>query len=171
MNREVRLIKDFLTELGIGKLIKVRVGNYTCSMLNQKIIYFNKDVYNEKQLDGLIYKNLLEDGYDFSSINYGTFCVLHEIGHIATIGRYTDKADEMHCEYTDDVYKLHEIARNDLLSGMTKDEVQTKLNKAYRQLQLEKDADKFAYEMLTSFSKEVRTFDSIMTEEFSNKTL
>lgn len=163
MKPETKIIKDFLKELSIEKYIKVRASKNTETDL-QKTIYFNKATYTsdfQKSIGKITYKILAEKQMDFSKINYGTFSILHEIGHLIMIKTYDD-ADYEHSEYSYEVETIMAEAQIEWNKNPDFWVVQENLMRKYRNLKLERDADKKAYELFLSFPQEVKALDELM---------
>lgn len=164
MKPETKIIKDFLQALGIDKYIKVRHYRETETDLKDTI-RFNMNVYisDFQQTQGKItYKILAENQMDFSKINYGTFSILHEIGHLIMIKTY-ENADWEHTDYSRQVEEILTEAQIEYKQNPDYWLVQENLSRKYRKLKLERDADKKAYELYLSFPKEVKALDDLMT--------
>ncbi len=166
MKPEIKIIKDFLEALDIKKLIKVRAKKGdTYAILEDKIIFFDRELYTKKYavVGQRTMRILKEKGLNFATIHYGTFAVLHEIGHIIMIGSYKDADAEIE-KYTNRLDRLQEQFDKDYID-FGADKAQEKIQITYRKIKLEADADKKAYELYTSFPKECKALDELMKKE------
>lgn len=166
MKPEIKIIKDFLEALDIKKLIKVRAKKGdTYAILEDKIIFFDRELYTKKYavVGQRTMRILKEKGLNFATIHYGTFAVLHEIGHIIMISKYSDPDAEIE-KYASQLDRLQEQFDKNCID-FDEATAQEKSQVAYRNLKMEHDADKKAYELYTSFPEEVKALDELMKKE------
>ena len=145
MLKETKLIKDFLKKIG-AEFVKVRSVNYDtqCDM-DENIIFFN---YRDFQDDE--FNKICKDYY--KSINHkikihmGTYAIFHELGHILS---------KMEIRNIDKSMNAYVKGQNELPKKLNAKEKFYR----YRNLYIEKLADKYAYVVYQKFEKEAIKFD------------
>jgi hypothetical protein len=145
MNKETKVIKDFLKEIG-AEQIKVRSVNFDtqCDM-NDNIIFFNYKDFQDDEFNKICkdyYKSL---GHKIK-IHMGTYAILHELGHLLS------KMEIRNFEKSMNAYAK---GQNDIPKKLTAKEKFYR----YRNLYIERLADKYAYVVYQNFEKEAIKFD------------
>lgn len=162
MKPETRQIKNFLTAIGMKNEIYVRASTRnTRAICEIDTIYFNKQDYSPelKTETDKIFKILAEKNLNFD-IHFATFSILHEIGHILAAKKYDDydKANQIYA----DQYIAINIQHIADCETISEEKALDKLEKAYREINMEKDADREAYELYKKFYKEVHELENEM---------
>lgn len=106
-----------------------------------KIIYFNPNDYTDDIRNSNLHFVALQKIGIVIDIKLPTYYILHELGHIITINKYKRP-----------LLKLHNYSRQcrTLRFGFPLHRNEQKLLNDYKKLDLERDADTFAYELLLS---------------------
>lgn len=136
MKKHTKLLKDFLNRLGFTN-VRVRNNYASQSDIVNEIIYYNPK--GEGKLDEIIKSIYIEKNQDIK-ISMSTYAFFHELGHLLSIQELDDIDDELDV-YHQQVTILNLMYEND-------DE---QLMKTYRELKLEKLADKYAYEVYKKY--------------------
>jgi hypothetical protein len=146
MRKETKLIKDFLKEINFQN-IKVRsVKNETqCDMENQ-IIYFNMKDFQDDEFNKIVKTYYNKIGHKNIKIHMATYAIFHELGHIASM---------VEIKNFDKTFNAYINGQNRLPKRVN---AKTKFYK-YRNLRLEKLADKYAYIIYKEFEKQAIKFD------------
>lgn len=130
-DKMIKVIDKFVQE--IDPEIEVEEGDEFESDVFNKVVYAAIDEYFFVYEDEVLHQILLkEKGYNLE-ISLQMFSILHEIGHIMTISKYKDKLDKA-MEYDRLRFNLIKTHKNSL-----------NLLREYKKLDLEVDADEYAY--------------------------
>lgn len=149
MKKETKLVRDFLRSLGYK--VFVRSSNIMqCDMLSDTIFldiewfnYYNERIEQDKKTLENVYKT---KGWKID-ISQGTFAILHELGHILTSYDYKN----LSLRFKNYQKKVEAITKE----NMTREQGLI----AYRNLTLENDADKMAYEVYKQHKEKIDEFD------------
>jgi len=149
MRKLERLIRNFIYK--INPQIKVVFSDFTESQSLEKIVFFDiNDFIFESNDEFCHYISLRKKGM-ILDILLCTFMILHEIGHIQTISKYKNPIAIL-TQYQ---------KRVDNLLFIQSDFAQLQ---EYKKLQLEKDADNFAYNFYLHNYNLVKDFDNKVRE-------
>jgi hypothetical protein len=145
MNKETKIIKEYLKEIGAVN-IKVRCGKFdTQADMGNNIIYFNPKDFEDKNSNKIIKDYYKSIGHKIK-IHMGTYAILHELGHILS------KMEIKNLDKRLDAY----VKGQNNLPKRANDKVRFY---KYRNLYIEKLADKYAYIIYKNFEKQSIKFD------------
>jgi hypothetical protein len=137
MKKHTLILKKFLRKVGLTA-IRVRNAYDSESDMYNGIIYYNLNA------TGNLYENILKTIYKEKNhdikISMDTYAFFHELGHILSTKEIGELDDEMNA-YEIEVEKLKNDNKLSLEKVMVK----------YRNLKLEKLADKYAYEFYKQY--------------------
>ena len=159
VSKEVKMIKEYLKEIGFGKVRVLKNKDTQADMLNDTI-NFSTQWYNSKnkefkEIDSILksyYKNKLK--HDIK-ISMATYTIFHELGHLISMKDFEGKNfNRVYGQYVANVKKI--TTKNKKIE-MYK----------YRHLQLEKLADKYAYAIYLLHEESAIAFDKKMRKAFS----
>lgn len=159
ISKQTKMIKRFLNEIGFGNVRVVKSKNTQAQMLNNTI-EFSSQWYNSKnkelvECDKILkkyYKNKLK--HDIK-ISMATYSIFHELGHLISMKDFEGKNFNR-------VYAQYRIGVNKIKSKSEKITMYK-----YRNLQLEKLADKYAYAIYLLNENTAIAFDKKMRKQFS----
>ena len=146
MKKHTKLFKEFLKKIGMEK-IKVHNGKETECDMFQNIIWFSMDWYKSKELkeyENVFAKIYKEKNFDIK-ISLATFGFFHELGHIISKVELPD-LNRSYASYINQTLKL------------PNDSIKNRMVK-YRNLRLEKLADKYGYAIYKTFEKQAIELD------------
>lgn len=146
MKKHTKLFKEFLKKIGMEK-IKVRNGKETECDMFQNIIWFSMDWYKSKELkeyENVFAKIYKEKNFDIK-ISLATFGFFHELGHIISKVELPD----LNRSYTSYINQTLKLPNDSIKNRMVK----------YKNLRLEKLADKYGYAIYKTFEKEAIKLD------------
>jgi hypothetical protein len=145
MNKETKIIKEYLKQIG-ASFVGVRCGKFdTQADMANNIIYFNPKDFEDKNFNKIVkdyYKSL---GHKIK-IHMGTYAILHELGHILS---------KMEIKNLDKRLEAYVNGQNNLPKRVN-DKVRFY---KYRNLYIEKLADKYAYIVYKNFESQMIKFD------------
>jgi hypothetical protein len=145
MNKETKIIKEYLKEIGAVN-IKVRCGKYETQVdMASNTIYFNPKDFEDKDFNKIIKDYYKSIGHKIK-IHMGTYAILHELGHILS------KMEIKNLDKRLDAY----VKGQNNLPKRANDKVRFY---KYRNLYIEKLADKYAYIIYKNFEKQSIKFD------------
>ena len=157
--KQTLMIKKYLKEIGFGD---VRVGKSKdtfADMMNGKI-YVDINWYDKKNKELKVYSQAIKNYYDKKlnhkiKISMATYTIFHELGHLISIKDYENKNfNKAYGQYTKGVKK---IKTNSIQKGVNQ----------YRNLKMEKLADKYAYAIYLLNENSAIAFDKKMKKQFS----
>jgi hypothetical protein len=146
MKQQTKLFKDFLKSIGMSK-IRVRNGKETECDMFQNIIWFSMDWYKSKELkeyENVFAKIYKEKKFDIK-ISLATFGFFHELGHIISKVELKD----VNRSYASYINQIQKLPNNTIENRMVK----------YKNLRLEKLADKYGYAIYKTFEKQAIELD------------
>lgn len=158
VSKETKMIKNYLASIGFN--VRVLKGKDTQADMRNDTIMFSTQWYNSKnkelvECDKILqkyYKNKLK--HDIK-ISMATYSIFHELGHLISMKDFEGKNfNRVYAQYRIGVAK---IKSNSQKITMYK----------YRNLQLEKLADKYAYAIYLLNEKSAIEFDKKMRKQFS----
>lgn len=158
VSKETKMIKNYLASIGFN--VRVLKGKDTQADMRNDTIMFSTQWYNSKnkelvECDKVLkkyYKNKLK--HDIK-ISMATYSIFHELGHLISMKDFEGKNfNRVYAQYRIGVAK---IKSNSQKITMYK----------YRNLQLEKLADKYAYAIYLLNEKSAIEFDKKMRKQFS----
>jgi hypothetical protein len=145
MNKETKIIKEYLKEIGAVN-VNVRCGKYqTQADMGNNIIYFNPKDFQDKDFTKIVKDYYKSIGHKIK-IHMGTYAILHELGHILS------KMEIKNLDKRLDAY----VKGQNNLPKRANDKVRFY---KYRNLYIEKLADKYAYIIYKNFEKQSIKFD------------
>ena len=158
VSKETKMIKSYLVSIGFN--VKVLKGKDTQADMRNDTIMFSTQWYNSKnkelvECDKILqkyYKNKLK--HDIK-ISMATYSIFHELGHLISMKDFEGKNFNR-------VYAQYRIGVNKIKSNSQKITMYK-----YRNLQLEKLADKYAYAIYLLNEKSAIEFDKKMRKQFS----
>ena len=159
VSKETKMIKDYLKEIGFGKVRVLKSKNTQADMLNNTI-QFSTQWYNRKnkelfECDKILksyYKNKLKQDI---KISMATYSIFHELGHLISMKDFEGKNfNRVYAQY---VVGVKKIKSNSQKITMYK----------YRKLKLEKLADKYAYAIYLLNENTAIKFDKEMRKQFA----
>jgi hypothetical protein len=147
MKKQTKLFKDFLRKIGMEK-IRVRNGKETECDMFQNIIWFSMDWYKSKELkryENVFAKIYKEKNFDIK-ISLATFGFFHELGHIIS----KVELPNLNYSYTAYINQVQKLPNNSSIENrMVK----------YKNLRLEKLADKYGYAIYKAFETQAIQLD------------
>ena len=152
MKTETKLIKQYLKKVGLSHISVRHFPITQASMPTQRIYYSYYNVSpKENKVFKDYYKKVLKQNIKISMNTYG---ILHEIGHCLSFGKDYNMFNfaKAHANYERNAKK---IARAMNLENITK----------YRQLKMERLADKYAYALYLLHEKEAIELDKQLKEK------
>lgn len=163
LSKQVKFIKYYLKQIGFGKVRVIKSKNTQAQML-QNTIEFSIEWYDKKNKEFVLvdkiakgyYQNKLKHDIKISMATYGLF---HELGHLVSLKDYNnDKSFNIaYGQYTAGVKKIKTLSPK-------------KEFHQYRQLKLERLADKYAYAIYLLNEKSAIEFDKKMLKAFAKKS-
>lgn len=158
VSKETKMIKSYLASIGFN--VRVLKGKDTQADMRNDTIQFSTQWYNSKnkelvECDKILkkyYKNKLK--HDIK-ISMATYSIFHELGHLISMKDFEGKNFNR-------VYAQYRIGVNKIKSKSEKITMYK-----YRNLQLEKLADKYAYAIYLLNEKSAIEFDKKMRKQFS----
>ena len=145
MNKETKIIKEYLKQIG-ASFVGVRCGKFdTQADMANNIIYFNPKDFEDKNFNKMVKDYYKKLGHKIK-IHMGTYAILHELGHLLS------KMEIRNFEKSMNAYAK---GQNDIPKKLTAKEKFYR----YRNLYIERLADKYAYVVYQKFEKEAIKFD------------
>lgn len=146
MKKETKVIKSFLKKIGAPS-IRVRSVDFDTQVdMNENIIFFNKKDFQDYKINKIIKGYYKSIGQKDIKVHMGTYAIFHELGHILS-KMEINNLDKTLNAYVNGSNKVGKI-KNEKLRFYK-----------YRNLRLEKLADKYAYVVYKNFEKEIIKFD------------
>ena len=159
ISKQTKMIKRFLNEIGFGNVRVVKSKNTQAQMLNNTIEFstqwYNSKNKETKNIDKILkgyYKNKLN--HDIK-ISMATYTIFHELGHLISLKDYQGKNFNQ-------AYAQYRIGMNKIKSKSEKITMYK-----YRNLKMEKLADKYAYAIYLLNENTAIAFDKKMRKQFS----
>ena len=146
MKQQTKLLKDFLKKIGMEN-VRVRNGKETECDMFQNIIWFSMDWYKSKELkeyENVFAKIYKEKNFDIK-ISLATFGFFHELGHIIS----KVELKNVNRSYASYINQVQKLPNNTIENRMVK----------YKNLRLEKLADKYGYAIYKTFEKQAIELD------------
>lgn len=159
LSKETKMIKEYLKEIGFGDVRVLKHTETEADMLNDTI-RFSIEWYNSKnktlrETDKVIkdyYKNKLQHKIKISMATYGIF---HELGHLISMKDYEGKNFNQ-------AYARYRIGVSNIKTKSIKKSIYQ-----YRQLKMERLADKYAYAIYLLHEQSAIAFDKKMRKAFA----
>lgn len=159
ISKQTKMIKRFLNEIGFGNVRVVKSQNTQAQMLNNTIEFstqwYNSKNKETKKIDKILkgyYKNKLN--HDIK-ISMATYTIFHELGHLISLKDYQGK--NFNQAYAQYIIGMNKIKNKSEKITMYK----------YRNLKIEKLADKYAYAIYLLNENTALAFDKKMRKQFS----
>lgn len=159
ISKQTKMIKKYLNEIGFGNVRVIKYNITQADMVNNTIM-FSTQWYNSKNKELVECDKILEKYYKNKlkhdiKISMATYTIFHELGHLISMKDFEGKNFyRVHGQY---VRYMNAIKGNSPKAIMYK----------YRNLQLEKLADKYAYAIYLLHEKSAIAFDKKMRKQFS----
>jgi hypothetical protein len=155
MKQYTKVVKSMLRDLGYNK-VKVRQDNMMAADIKNSVIYIDKawlennnpELKTAKKIIKKLYKNY---GWKIG-VSMTTFAILHELGHILSKDNYENIDKELE-SYTHKQFVLISKKLNAYLEM-----------KEYRNLRLERDADRIAYKIYKENKSIIKEYDQTIKE-------
>lgn len=162
ISKQTKIIKDYLKQIGFGNVRVIKSQNTQAQMLNNtiefSIAWYDKSNKQLSMVDKIAkgyYQNKLNHDIKISMATYGIF---HELGHLISLKDYNEKNfNRAYGQYQAGVRKI-------------KTKSPRKEFYQYRQLKMERLADKYAYAIYTLNETSAIAFDKKMLKAFSKKS-
>ena len=162
ISKQTKMIKDYLKQIGFGNVRVIKSQDTQAQMLTNTIEFSvawydkgNKQLALVDKIAKGYYKNKLKHDIKISMATYGLF---HELGHLVSLKDYDENNFNR--------------AYGQYVAGIKK--IKTKSPKKefhqYRNLKLERLADKYAYAIYLLNEKSAIAFDKKMLKAFSKKS-
>jgi len=141
MKKETKIIKEYLKQIG-ASFVRVRSVKFDtqCDMENN-IIFFNKNDFQDKKYNKIFKSYYNSIGQKDIKMNMTSYAILHELGHILS---------KMEIKDFDKTFNAYVKGQN-RLPKLASEKVRFY---KYRNLKLEKLADKYAYIVYKKFEKQ-----------------
>ena len=158
VSKETKMIKSYLASIGFN--VRVLKGKDTQADMRNDTIMFstqwhnskNKELVNCDKILQKYYKNKLK--HDIK-ISMATYSIFHELGHLISMKDFEGKNfNRVYAQYRIGVSKIKSKSEKVVMYK-------------YRNLQLEKLADKYAYAIYLLNEKSAIEFDKKMRKQFS----
>jgi hypothetical protein len=159
ISKEIKMIKNFLKEIGYDYVRVIKSKNTQAQMLNNTIEFStqwynskNKELKKTDKILKVYYKNKLK--HDIK-ISMATYTIFHELGHLISLKDYQEKNFNK-------AYSQYRIGINKIKNKSEKITMYK-----YRNLKLEKLADKYAYAIYLFNEENAIAFDKKMRKQFA----
>jgi hypothetical protein len=159
VSKEVKMIKEYLKEIGFGKIRVLKSKKTEADMLNDTIS-FSTQWYNSKnkelkEIDKVLRKYYKEKLGHKIKISMATYGIFHELGHLISLKDYEGKNFNK-------AYASYQVGVENITTKSTK-----KMMYQYRNLKLERLADKYAYAIYLLNEQSAIAFDKKMRQQFA----
>lgn len=162
VSKQTKMIKDYLKQIGFGNVRVIKSQNTQAQMLNNTIEFSiawydktNKEMMLVDKIAKGYYQNKLNHDIKISMATYGIF---HELGHLISLKEYDDNNFNR--------------AYGQYIAGVKR--IKTKSPKKefyqYRNLKMERLADKYAYAIYLLNETSAIAFDKKMLKTFTKKS-
>jgi Zn-dependent peptidase ImmA (M78 family) len=157
--KETQMIRQYLKQIGFDN-VRVRKANETeCDMLNG-IIYFDKKWYDKKNKTLQAHDKVFQEYYAKKlnhkiKISMATYGLFHELGHLISMKDYEGK--NFNKAFARYVVGIRKIKTKSLKKSLYQ----------YRNLKMERLADKYAYAIYLLNEKSAIEFDKKMRKQFA----
>jgi Zn-dependent peptidase ImmA (M78 family) len=159
LSKETKMIKDYLKKIGFGKVRVLKGKETECDMLN-RIIYFNKDWYDKKNKTLQAHDKVFKEYYAKKlnhkiKISMATYGLFHELGHFISLKDYEGKNFNK-------AYARYIVGTRNIKTKSLKKSIYQ-----YRNLKMERLADKYAYAIYLLNENSAIQFDKEMRKQFA----
>ena len=157
--KQTLMIKKYLREIGFGN-VRVKKGNDAFADMLSNTIYFDTKWYDKKNTGLKLYSKAIKNYYDKKlnhkiKISMASYTLFHELGHLISMKDYQDKNFmKAYGQYTKGVNKI------------TTKSIQKNIYQ-YRNLKMERLADKYAYAIYLLNENSAIAFDKKMIKQFA----
>jgi Zn-dependent peptidase ImmA (M78 family) len=157
--KQTLMIKKYLREIGFGN-VRVKKGNDAFADMLSNTIYFDTKWYDKKNTGLKLYSKAIKNYYDKKlnhkiKISMASYTLFHELGHLISMKDYENKNfSKAYGQYTKGVNKI------------TTKSIQKNINQ-YRNLKMERLADKYAYAIYLLNENSAIAFDKKMIKQFA----
>jgi hypothetical protein len=162
VSKQVKMIKNYLVGIGFNNVRVVKSKNTQADMLNNTI-QFAVEWYDEKNKELVKSDKILKNYYAKKlkhdiKISMATYGLFHELGHLVSLKDYEGKNfNKAFAQYQVGIRKI-------------KTNSDKKLMYQYRNLKLERLADKYAYAIYLLNENSAIEFDKKMIKTFGKKS-
>jgi hypothetical protein len=159
VSKETKMIKDYLKEIGFGNVRVVKGKETECDMLNN-VIRFDKNWYDKKNKTLQIHDKIFKEYYAKKlnhkiKISMATYGIFHELGHLVSLKDYEGKSfNKAYARY---IVGVKNIKTKSLKKSLYQ----------YRNLKMERLADKYAYAIYLLNENSAIEFDKKMRKQFA----
>jgi hypothetical protein len=162
VSKQVKMIKNYLVSIGFNNVRVLKSKNTQADMLNNTIQFAiewydekNKELVKSDKILKTYYAKKLKHDIKISMATYGLF---HELGHLVSLKDYEGKNfNKAFAQYQVGIRKI-------------KTNSDRKLMYQYRNLKLERLADKYAYAIYLLNENSAIEFDKKMIKAFGKKS-
>lgn len=157
VSKETKMIKDYLKQIGFEGVRVLKNNETQCDMLNG-IIYFDKNWYDKKNKKLQAHDKVFKEYYAKKlkhdiKISMATYGLFHELGHLISMKDYEGKSfNKAFARY---VVGMKKIKTKSLKKSIYQ----------YRNLKMERLADKYAYAIYLLHENRVRQLDKELQEK------
>jgi hypothetical protein len=162
VSKQVKMIKNYLVSIGFNNVRVLKSKNTQADMLNNTI-QFAIEWYDEKNKELVKSDKILKNYYAKKlkhdiKISMATYGLFHELGHLVSLKDYEGKNfNKAFAQYQVGIRKI-------------KTNSDRKLMYQYRNLKLERLADKYAYAIYLLNENSAIEFDKKMIKAFGKKS-
>jgi Zn-dependent peptidase ImmA (M78 family) len=159
VSKETKMIKDYLKEIGFGNVRVVKGKETECDMLNN-VIRFDKNWYDKKNKNLQAHDKIFKEYYTKKlnhkiKISMATYGLFHELGHLVSLKDYEGKSfNKAYARY---IVGVKNIKTKSLKKSIYQ----------YRNLKMERLADKYAYAIYLLNENTAIKFDKEMRKQFA----
>jgi hypothetical protein len=159
VSKETKMIKDYLKEIGFGNVRVLKSSETECDMLNATI-RFNKNWYDKKNKNLQAHDKIFKEYYAKKlnhkiKISMATYGIFHELGHLVSLKDYEGKSfNKAYARY---IVGMRNIKTKSLKKSLYQ----------YRNLKMERLADKYAYAIYLLNENSAIAFDKKMRKQFA----
>jgi len=159
VSKETKMIKDYLKEIGFGNVRVVKGKETECDMLNG-VIRFDKKWYDKQNKTLQAHDKIFKEYYAKKlnhkiKISMATYGIFHELGHLVSLKDYEGKSfNKAYARY---IVGVKNIKTKSLKKSLYQ----------YRNLKMERLADKYAYAIYLLNENSAIKFDKEMVKQFA----
>jgi hypothetical protein len=159
VSKETKMIKDYLKKIGYGNVRVLKGKETECDMLNG-IIHFDKKWYDKKNKTLKAHDKIFKEYYAKKlkhdiKISMATYGIFHELGHLVSLKDYEGK--NFNKAYASYIVGMRKIKTKSLKKSLYQ----------YRNLKMERLADKYAYAIYLLNENSAIKFDKEMRKQFA----
>jgi hypothetical protein len=162
VSKETKMIKGYFASIGFNGIRVLKGKNTQADMLNDTI-QFSVAWYDKSNKELALTDKILKDYYAKKlkhdiKISMATYGLFHELGHLISMKDYEGKSFNK-------AYAQYQVGIRKIKTKSPKKEMY-----AYRNLKLERLADKYAYAIYSLHEQSAIEFDKKMIKMFGKKS-